>query len=228
MYFKARLLVKSLLWPRPKLYWTIGTLQGQPWLFSKKYDILIDGFQRSANSFAAEAVRLTQPNLRVLSHRHMPVYVIQALAYQKPVCVTIRDPIDAVASWVLFSKIPIPFALDDYIIYYDIISAQKDKLVVAEFKAVTDTFPDILVRLNNKYRLGLKIPDWNDGLKSSVLERVRKYPWASDPLKASVPTAEREATAIQIKTTIQSGEYDAKLTRAYELYKAFSRTNTIE
>ena len=66
-------------------------------------NIVIEGFQRCANSFAVQAFRSvneTSENLRIATHLHSPANIYQSIRYNVPTMVLIRDPDECIVSWI--------------------------------------------------------------------------------------------------------------------------------
>ncbi len=66
-------------------------------------DITIEGFPRCANSFAVQAFRsandVNRP-LRIATHLHSTANVVQSIRLKIPTVVLIRNPGDALVSWL--------------------------------------------------------------------------------------------------------------------------------
>ena len=74
-------------------------------LVTKKTDICIEGFPRSANSFSVQAFRYAQPeSVRVAHHTHVPANAMRACEWQIPTVILIRSPADAIVSRVALAK----------------------------------------------------------------------------------------------------------------------------
>ena len=62
-------------------------------------DLVVEGFPRSGNTYAALGIALAQPQpLRIVSHAHVPAQVKRAVALGVPTLVAVRDPADATCS----------------------------------------------------------------------------------------------------------------------------------
>lgn len=78
-------------------------------------DFYIDGFWRCGNSFFSDAVRLRNPDLKVMSHCHSPKTIEAAVMQKINTVILIREPIDAVVSFSLFSGFSLTSAFLLYI-----------------------------------------------------------------------------------------------------------------
>lgn len=223
IYSAFRTGFKRQLWPHPRLYAPFGFWQQRRWLFRKDYDILVDGFSRSANTFASVALGLCAPGAVVLCHRHMPVYIIQALRDRKPVCLLIREPRAAIASWIIYSGWDFTTAIEDYISYYEPLVKYRDACVIAEFQQVTQQFPEVVMTLNRRYSLDYQIPSFDEAFKERVYEGVGEFGWARDPMTISLPSAERERLLVEVHRLLDGKRFAARLAHAQALYALFTR-----
>jgi len=112
--------VLRFLWSRPKLYKVVQKLRRrEDPLLDPNYDLLFDGFPRSGNTFGSFMIDVSQQNsLKLVAHHHTPRIFIWAAQGDKPACLTIRRPIDAITSWVVYSNHPIHAAIKYYHNFY--------------------------------------------------------------------------------------------------------------
>ena len=92
---------KHWLGRRPRLYhWTYRLRDGfVERLVTDATDLCVEGFPRSANSFAVGAVEQAQDApLSIAHHNHVPAPILNAVRRDLPTVVLIRDPVDAVIS----------------------------------------------------------------------------------------------------------------------------------
>jgi len=116
--FCMRRLGRFLLWSSPRLYRLFGLARGRGDCWQRDFDVWIGGFPRSANTFAAEAFQMVNPQVRLASHHHVPVFIIAWLEMHKPGMFLIREPEAAVASWAVVWQGHLPESLDYYIDYH--------------------------------------------------------------------------------------------------------------
>jgi hypothetical protein len=115
--------------------------------------IVIEGFPRSANTFAVVAFRQAQEeDFHIAHHLHAQGQVVRAVEWGIPVCLLIRSPVDAVRSLVL--KLPYirPHdALRAYAEFYSDVYPLRDRVVVATYEEVTTDLGAVIARLNSKF-----------------------------------------------------------------------------
>jgi hypothetical protein len=134
-------------------------------LVNDETDICIEGFPRSANSFAVGAFRHAQDEpVGIAHHNHVPASVITAVQNGLPTVVLIRDPVEAVISnrglqlqiGTVEDK-PMPMHvtfemhLQGWLSFYRTVERVKDRVVIAPFEDVIDDFGLIIDRVNSRF-----------------------------------------------------------------------------
>jgi hypothetical protein len=134
-------------------------------LVNENTDICIEGFPRSANSFAVAAFRHAQDEpVGIAHHNHVPAPVLTAVQNGLPTLVLIRDPVEAVISnrglqlqiGAVEDK-PMPMHvtfemhLQGWLSFYRTVERVKDRVVIAPFEDVIDDFGLIIERVNSRF-----------------------------------------------------------------------------
>jgi hypothetical protein len=116
-------------------------------------EVMIEGFPRSANTFAVTAFELAQGRpVNVAHHLHVPAHVLAAAAARLPTLVLVRQPLDAVASAVARRPGLSPERLmRRYIDLHERILPVRESFVVADFTQVTTDFGGVTERLNERF-----------------------------------------------------------------------------
>lgn len=116
-----------------------------------QHDVLIEGYPRSANTYAVAAFQNANPQARVASHLHSWRSVREAVALKIPSILLIRDPIDAVASLLVFMPgLSAEVALRRYIDFYERCEDYQSQLTVGAFRTTVSDFGVIISALNSK------------------------------------------------------------------------------
>jgi hypothetical protein len=119
---------------------------------TQETDIVIEGFPRSANSFAVVALRQAQKrNLRIASNLHVPAQVLRAAKWRIPALVVIRPPRDAVLSLMIRDGISANQALLYYIAFYETLAKHRDAFVLGSFDEVTRNYGAVIKRVNERF-----------------------------------------------------------------------------
>ena len=112
--------------------------------------VVIDGFQRSANTFAVTAFQVAQPEpVNVAHHLHAAAQIIAAVRAGIPTIVLVREPEETILSHM----IRLPYAtgrqaIKNYIRFCEGVEPYRRGFVVGEFRAVTSDFGAVVRDLN--------------------------------------------------------------------------------
>lgn len=154
---QLRYVARGIVLQYPSLYLSLARLFLRPenkhLIVGKDTEIVIEGFPRSANTFAYRAFQMCQEReIRVAHHLHAPAQIIMAAKMNIPTVVQIRNPEDSVLSLVIRNPfISIKVALKQYILFYQAILPYRDHFVLAKFEDVTKNFGLIIRQINNKF-----------------------------------------------------------------------------
>ena len=115
--------------------------------------LLIEGFPRSANSFAREAFISAQPRpVRVVSHFHSSAMFALAERHAVPALLVIREPISACAALMIYAdRETATSALIRYIAFHEPLIRRRRPLALAPFEEATRDFGQIIERLNTRF-----------------------------------------------------------------------------
>ncbi len=139
---------------RPALYLPFSRWRyGSELAFGSHTEIVIEGFPRSANSFAVDAFRLAQArHVPVAHHLHAPAQVMAAARSGVPAVVLVRDPKPAIVSYLLWERDADPqHAAANYLSFYQSLKSCQDDFVVADFDQVTTDFGTVIGRVNARF-----------------------------------------------------------------------------
>lgn len=124
-----------------------------PEVIGPETELVIDGYTRSATTFAVYALQLSQANpVRLAHHLHAPAQLIEAARRGVPALVLIREPQGAVLSQVVREPwVTVSGALIAYSRFYTCLVPYRDRFVVGEFEQVTTDFGAVVRRLNTRF-----------------------------------------------------------------------------
>lgn len=214
--------LRPILWHSPYLYWAFGILRQKKNILSPGFDLLIDGFPRSANTFAAFAFHAAQRSpVRISSHHHNPAAVIASVQMKKPTLVLLRDPVDAVASWTIFSGYPIGYNLACYINYYKELLPYSDRFVVGAFEQVTMKFSEVISELNAKFGTRFDLPDHDSIDHAAIFQKIdivnAETNGGIDEARVSRPSALRQDQKQRVLRLLTQSEFVDSLEEARSL-----------
>jgi hypothetical protein len=189
MASRAPAAVRSLRWSiRSRLaeyppYLALARLKHGHAVISGETELVIDGFTRTASTFAVIAFQLAQPRpVRVAHHLHAPSHVLDAVKRGKPVLLTIREPEATVLSCVLREPyVSLRQALSAYARFYERLGPWRSGYVLGEFHEVTSNLGMLVERVNARFGTAFtpftSSPDDVANCLRIIEERSRRPPW---------------------------------------------------
>jgi hypothetical protein len=215
-----------LLWTQWTLNRFINRLGGRHSVIVEGYDIVFDGFPRSSNTFGAFMLLATQEDcLKVLLHEHRPAIFHRAARLGKPACLTLRDPLDAVASWVVYTGNPIREVLDYYIFFYEVLLPDRSRFLVLPFPVVVGDYPLVLRLINQRFGLRLTTDFDLEACRDDAFRRIEALFTDEhgnlDPMKVPRPEAARRKLQSDIRAKILSPRHANRVKRCRELYDIY-------
>jgi hypothetical protein len=172
--------------------------------------LVIEGFPRSANSFATRAFRMAQKEkVRVAHGLHVPAQVIRAARWEIPTLVLVRKPKDAILSFVLRDPISVDQALRYYLSFYETVEKYRDAYVLGLFEEVTEDYGEVIKRVNDKFGTAFSLFDHNERNVDRVFARFEKTSrrnhgekyWET---KVSRPSAVKERMKQDVRYDLES------------------------
>ena len=147
--------LRSFFGRYPLLFYSLYGLVPKNRMLSvnRNTQLVIEGFPRSANTFAVLAVQHVQPEkLRLARHMHVPAQIIRGVRWKIPTIILIRNPKDAIISLVMYDqKISINQALKLYISFYKSVYPYRSECVIASFEEVINNYSSIIQKTNDKF-----------------------------------------------------------------------------
>lgn len=124
-----------------------------PEVISSETQFVIDGYTRSASTFAVYALQLAQTTpIRLAHHLHAPAQLIEAARNKVPALVVIREPQGAILSQLIREPdVALRDAIVAYARFYECLLPYRDRFVVADFEEVTKDFGAVIRRVNERF-----------------------------------------------------------------------------
>lgn len=181
----------------------------------EKYDLVIDGFQRSGNTFLYSLITHYNPDLNISVHRHSSIFLKRAAVHCIPSILTIRNPLDSISSLlVMDSQLGVRPALESYIQFYSNFKKSDNSFVIAPFVELIVNPDKFISELNTKYTLNLSLSGLKgEGLKSFILTKSQRS--NSHAHQSAYPNEQKESMKRQLKSKIKS---DGKFELARSIY----------
>jgi len=122
-------------------------------MVNKETHICIEGFPRSANTFAVVAFSQAQnKSCNIAHHLHAIAQLKLVKYYSVPSIIIVRDPLSCVCSLIVRdSRISPRQALEDYIRFYNYVKKNKNYFVVCSFEEVINNLAKVTQKVNVKY-----------------------------------------------------------------------------
>jgi len=121
--------------------------------------VCIEGFPRSANTYAVIAFQVAQgdPGYHMAHHSHLAGNVLLAVDYEVPCAVLVRAPEEAALSFKLYSPyLSMGQCLRAYSRFHRALLPVCGKVVVVRFEEIVSDFNVMIDRMNTKYQCQFK------------------------------------------------------------------------
>jgi hypothetical protein len=157
---RARHAVRTRVSEHPSVYLPFARRKypgPSPEVFSAETELVIDGYTRSASTFAVYALQLAQERpVRLAHHLHAPAQLVAAARSGVPTLLVIREPRGAILSQLVREPgVAMRDALVSYIRFHDCLRGYRHRFVVGEFEKVTHDFGSVIDQLNKRFGLRL-------------------------------------------------------------------------
>jgi hypothetical protein len=188
---------------------------------------VIEGFPRSANTFASYAFIDSQgEDARFGNHFHSPAQFQLAREYGVPAILVIREPRDACLSFMVFTGSDAKDALRSYIAFHAPLPALRGSYLAASFDDVTSDFGAVLRRANEMFQAAFKPflhNQENQRRVQDAIERDRALRWrnragGADPMTHTLPSETKARRKAEIAEAYDSPTLEALRRRAEKLY----------
>jgi hypothetical protein len=194
--------------------------------------LVIEGFPRSANTFARVAFNAAQSGrVRIAHGLHVPAQVVRAAQLRIPTLVLIRKPKDAVLSFAIRDPITVDQALRYYISFYETSEKYRDAYVLGLFEEVTEDFGEVIRRINNRFKTTFAPFTHDERNVDGVFARIEKnsrkrFGEMSMENRASRPFASREKLKREVEYELENPKRKDLISRADSVYERLARRPT--
>jgi hypothetical protein len=191
--------------------------------------LVIEGFPRSANTFARVAFNTAQSGrVRIAHGLHVPAQVVRAAQWRIPTLVLIRKPKDAVLSFAIRDPISVDQALRYYISFYETSEKYRDAYVLGLFEEVTEDFGEVIRRINNRFKTTFAPFSHDEPNVDGVFARIEKnsrkrFGETSLENRASRPFASREKLKREVEYELENPKRRDLISRAETVYERLAR-----
>jgi hypothetical protein len=187
--------------------------------------IVIEGFLRSGNTFSVAAFQIANgPGLHVGRHLHGAPHVLRAVRLGLPTVVLIRQPRDAVLSYLVRRATLTPYdALLEYLDFYRTAWPARHGFVVGLFDQVTGDFGAVLEQVNTRFGTSFRRYDptpENEAKAFRLVEDMNRLETGGEVVESLVgrPSAERSRRKEELRALLDRPRTAALLREAENLY----------
>jgi len=217
----------ELLYLRNDFFYILTDFFLKQKVYDSSADLCIDGFPRSANSFAVNLIKYVYSSLNIIHHAHAPAVIKKALKDNIPTFVLIRNPIDAIASEYIRAQhrekrtYYVPNLIKRYYQYYQVANENIGDLYVIQFETVTHSPEEYMRYVFETINVATDV-NYSDVISTTKNAGASKIT-ENNIYTISVPVQERNYYKEQIVRDLMP-RYD--FTRVNELYtKVFDQAS---
>jgi hypothetical protein len=190
--------------------------------------IVIEGFLRSGNTFSVAAFQIANGSeLHVGRHLHGAPHVLRAVRLGLPTLVLIREPRDAVLSYLVRRPTLTPHdAVLEYLDFYRTAWPARNGFVVGSFDQVTSDFGTVLDRVNARFGTAFRTyeptPE-NEARAFRLVEEMNRLETGGEVVESLVgrPSSERSARKEELRALLQRPRTAEKLREAEALHELY-------
>ena len=199
---------------------------GENRIVDRDTELVIEGFQRSGNTFAVVAFETSQGRpMRTAHHLHAAAQIVAAVRMRVPTLALIRDPVDTVLSHMIREPgISARQALSNWIRFYEAVVPLRDRVVVADFAEVTTDFGAVIRDVNARF--GTRFAEFEHTQANVarcfelIEQRNREHYGTLAETKVPRPSAERERLKAARRGELEADRLTALRARAYGVYRS--------
>lgn len=224
--------VRGILELHPRLFFPVAGRNSKTRDYSVSRDsgLVIEGFPRSANTFAVEAFKSSQKqSVRLAHHLHVPAQIVRAAQYGIPTLVLVRPPEDAVISLLIREPSISPAqGLRDYFRYYEAIRPCRPAFVIGRFEDVTSAYGGVIARVNARFSTSFDVFEHSPENTAAVFGRIEGLDRADTGLPTVTettvarPSRARQLLKARFQETLHAPALLPLLARAQDIYADFT------
>jgi len=195
-------------------------------------ELVIEGFQRSGNTFAAAAFDMAQGRpIKTAHHLHSSAQVLEAVRLRVPVLLLIRNPKDTVVSHVIREPcVTLRLSLSSWTRFYERLLPVRDRLFVADFASVSTDFGVVIRDFNTRFGTGYKEFDHSEENVArcfgAIEDRNRARFGTIVEGRVARPSQERAGRKTELVAQFEDPALAPLRDRAFAVYQTFVPANS--
>ena len=190
--------------------------------------IVIEGFLRSGNTFSVAAFQIANgPELHVGRHLHGAPHVLRAVRMGLPTVVLVREPEDAVLSYLIRRDSLTPHdAVLEYLDFYRTAWRARDGFVVGLFDRVTSDFGGVIDQVNARFGTSFRRFEHtadNEARAFRLVEDMNRMESGGEVVETHVgrPSGERTGRKDELRELLGQSRTAAELRNAEEVFARY-------
>ena len=183
-------------------------------------EVCIEGYPRSANTYAFHGFKLRNADARVAHHLHAPMQVVRAAGLGVPCAVLIRPPLDAVSSLLIFrgGRLSAGLAIRAYEDFYERVAGVRDQVALCHFDDVLADPAVIARELNRAFGTRFDDRPLDADARAELVAMIERFDRNRKPdvRRHTVPRAEKETLKPEARRLVAE---HARFPRAVDAYE---------
>jgi len=174
-------------------------------------DLVIEGFPRSANTYTVDMIRticrsVGHPQPRIAHHTHAVLQLKLAEALDIPIVILLREPLEAISSFAIYSEADITTCVQRYKEFYSGVLALEKTFCLALFSEITVDFNKFISAVNCHLKRPLphskNLHVDSRKAKETEFERAQKIHSGRTIRRIAVPIEEREVLKAEYREAV--------------------------
>tara|TARA_B100000963_G_scaffold336798_1_gene332182 strand:+ start:11507 stop:12187 length:681 start_codon:yes stop_codon:yes gene_type:complete len=195
-------------------------------LASSNSEIVIEGFWRCANHFAVFAFMNSKKNIKIAHHFHAPAQIKIAIKKNIPSLILIRDPLNSIASSLVFEPNTDPmYFIEYYKKFYLSLMKLRHKSVVSDFHETINNFDLVIKKINEKYNKNFAVFNNTEENIKEVFKAIEEENLKSMTRDVSseiaIPSDEKEDKKKEF-IKLLNDNYSKEMKKLIEIYEKFT------
>ena len=181
----------------------------------------IEGFPRSANSYAVAVFWRRNGQLPLAHHLHVPGQVLRAAELRLPCAVLVRRPLDALSSLLIIDdRLSVGLAVWSYIDYYRRAWPARDAVVVCEFEEVIDDACIVSRRLNERFQTRFDDRPVDEAERGEALRSLEDFHRVQEHTRQflTTPHPEKERLKAEVREGLKASRQLAEAERWFDCW----------
>jgi hypothetical protein len=179
----------------------------------------IEGFPRSANSYAIEVFWRRNGQLPLAHHLHVPGQVLRAVELRRPCVVLVRRPLDALSSLLIIDeRLTVGLAVWSYIDFYRRAWPTRDAVVVCEFEEVIADASIVSRRLNERFHTRFDDRPIDEAERDEALRSLEDFHRVQGHTRwlLTTPHPEKERLKAEVREALKANRRLAEAERWFD------------